>query len=59
MTIFYYEIIQERKGWLRIDADSKEAAEAAIKESGFEASGVIGYEAHEEVTIEGGGEEVD
>lgn len=59
MTIFYYEIIQERKGWLRIDADSKEAAEAEIKKDGFEASGVIGSEVHEEVTIEAGGEEVD
>lgn len=59
MKVYYYEIIQERKGWLRIEADSKEAAEEEIKKTGFEASGVIGYESHEEITIECGGEEVD
>ena len=57
MGIYYFEIEQVTKGWLRISAPTLEEATNDVAENGFAASDIVGSEEHTEVTIEDGGEE--
>lgn len=60
MPVFYFEINEERKGWLRIEAPTLEEAREDVKENGFDASDIVGSEYHTDVTFEEeGGEEID
>ena len=59
MPIYYFEIIDERKGWLRIEAPSLDAANEEVEKNGFDAPGIVGSESHREVQVTDGGEERD
>ncbi len=59
MSEYYFEIIQERKGWLRIEAPTFDEAKEDVMENGFDASDILGSEDHSTVTIEESGEVLD
>jgi hypothetical protein len=59
MTIYYFEIEETTKGWLRIEADTLEEAREDVEENGFNASDMVEAEEYKEVTILDGGEEED
>jgi hypothetical protein len=57
MPIYYFEIEETTKGWLRIEADDYDEARSDILENGFNASEIVGSEEQKEVTITDGNEE--
>ena len=57
MPIYYFEIEETTKGWMRIEADTFEEAQEDVEENGFDASDIVGAEEQKEVTILDGGEE--
>jgi hypothetical protein len=51
MPIYYFEIEETTKGWLRIEAPSFEEAEEDVAENGFDASDIVGSEENKGVEI--------
>jgi hypothetical protein len=52
MSTFEFEIVDERRGWIRVEASTIKEAYDDIRENGFDATGCIGYEDKREVQLE-------